>query len=131
MPAARPLPRKYLSYLEEVQEHLRLMAQKARLALTEIERGYGVQKQLPVLLRDIEAGAYRVALDLSEIQIASDCDECPAAPAATSAQIHLLVLAEELDRQAELARRHARGVPRAAAEGASVSERRETMNGHG
>lgn len=107
MPAAKSLPRKYLTTLDDVQEQLRLMAQKARLALTELETGRAPCRQAPVLLRDIEAGAYRIALELSEIKVANDCDECPSAPSVTSAQIHLYVLAEELDRQATLAREKA------------------------
>ena len=94
MPAARSLPRKYLTVLEDMQEQLRLLAQKARLALTELESSRPPYRQLPVLLRDIEAGAYKAALELSEIKVADDCDECPSAPAITSAQIHLYVLAE-------------------------------------
>ena len=107
MPAAKSLPRKYLTTLEDAQEQLRLLAQKARLALSELESSRPPYRQLPVVLRDIEAGAYKVALELSEIKIATDCDECPSAPAITSAQIHLYVLAEELDRQAEIARERA------------------------
>jgi len=114
MPLARALPRKYMSSLEEAQEHLGLIAQRARVALSEVEHGRPPYQQTLVILRDIEASAYRVALELFQLEIASACDECPSAPPTTSAQIHLLVLAEEMERQAQLARQHAlssSGVP--------------------
>ena len=110
MPAARPLPKKFLASLEEAQFSLRLMAQRARRALEEVE---GQGKPLPqtrTVLREIEAGAYRLALDLSRLEVAGSCDGCPAAPATTALQAQMLVLANELERQAALARRWARGV---------------------
>lgn len=107
MPTARPLPKKFLTYLEEAQDQLRLIAQRARLALAEMETGPGPYRQVPIILRDIEAGAYRVAFELSELDVAASCDECPAAPPKTSAQIHLVILADELERQATLARQWA------------------------
>lgn len=110
MPIARAMPRKYLTVLDEAQEQLRLLGQRAQLALQEVETGRSPYRQLPVLLRDIETSAYKVAFELSQIEVAGDCDECPAAPAMTSAQIHLYVLADELDRQAMLAREKANSI---------------------
>jgi len=107
MPTARPLPRKFLTCLEEMQDQLRLIAQRARLALTEMETSTGPYRQVPVLLRDIEAGAYRIAFEMSALDIAESCDECPAAPPQMSAQVHLVLLADELERQAALARQRA------------------------
>lgn len=107
MPTARPLPRKFLTCLEEMQDQLRLIAQRARLALTEMETSTGPYRQVPVLLRDIEAGAYRIAFEMSALDIAESCDECPAAPPQMSAQDHLVLLADELERQAALARQRA------------------------
>ena len=110
MPMARALPKKYLTILDESQEQLRLLAQRAQLALTEVETGRPPYRQLPVLLRDIETSAYKVAFELSQIKVANDCDQCPDAPAITSAQIHLYVLADELDRQAAIAREKANDI---------------------
>lgn len=107
MPTARPLPKKFLTCLEEMQDQLRLIAQRARLALTEMETSPGPYRQVHVLLRDIEAGAYRIAFEMSELDIAESCDECPAAPPQMSAQVHLVLLADELERQAALARQRA------------------------
>lgn len=113
MPAPRALPRKYLSLLEETQEQLRLMAQRARLALTELERNCPPYRQTPIVLRDIETDAYKAALALSEIQVAGTCDECPAAPSVTSTQIYLYTLADELEQHAQVVRSRA-GLKRSA-----------------
>lgn len=107
MPTARPLPKKFMTCLEEAQDQLRFIAQRARLALSEMETHPGPYRQVHVLLRDIEAGAYRVAFELSELEIADTCDECPAAPPQTAAQVHLVLLADELERHAALARQRA------------------------
>lgn len=104
MPTARVLPRKYISTLEDTQSELRTMAHKCKQALILSEA-----KQLPLQLRSIlqelESSAYRLAFDLSELRVAGDCHECPSAPSSTVAKTHLLVLAEELKRHAEVARR--------------------------
>lgn len=107
MPTARVLPRKYLATLEETQFELRTMAHKCKQALILSEA-----RQLPVQVRstlqELESSAYRLAYALSELSIAGDCHECPSAPASTVAKTHLLVLADELNRHAEVARRMAR-----------------------
>lgn len=107
MPVARPLPKKFLASLEDAQANLRLMAQRARLALEEVETQRRPMPQTQTVLREIEAVAYRLALDISRLEVAGTCDICPSAPATTTAQAHLLVLASELERQAELARQWA------------------------
>ena len=104
MPAANPLPRKYLSTLRTVQEELRLIAQKSRAALQEVEARRPPYTQTKGSLQDIETIAYRLAYELSQMQTAVSCDDCPSAPPTTTAQAHLLVLANTLTQQAEEAR---------------------------
>ena len=103
MPSARVLPKKYLGTLEQTQEELRLIAQKCKRAIIEIEAKQA-SHHLHSLLREVESTSYRLAFELSQLQIAGSCDGCPSAPPTTIAQAHLLVLADELERHAELAR---------------------------
>jgi hypothetical protein len=108
MPVARVLPKKFLGALLEMQEELRLVAMKCKQATLEIEARLPPQHQsLRALLQEVESTSYRLAYELSQLRIAGTCDECPSAPPTTMAQAHLLVLADELERQAELARRRA------------------------
>lgn len=108
MPIAQPLPRKYLSQLQEIQSELRILAHRARMVIEHLDTAQRSPVRLQTLLQEIETGAYRVALEISEIKVADHCGACPSAPPSTQAQIHLLVLADELDRQATLARQRAR-----------------------
>lgn len=105
MPKASPIPRKFMSQLEDAQGDLRKIACQSRNLLDDIE-----STRIPVplarsVLREIEATAYRIALDLSEVDIATSCDTCPDAPAKTKYQAHLFALSCTLQRQANLARR--------------------------
>jgi hypothetical protein len=106
MPQAYPLPKKYLSMLEGVQQDLRCMAQRARMALGEVEADEAPFELTRVILRDIEAIAYRIALDLAQMEVAGACDGCPSAPPTTQAEVILLVTATELERLAATARTH-------------------------
>ena len=107
MPEAIPLPRKYLSRLREAQEDLQLMAARSRIALQEAERQPRTLSKIEMTLREIESASYRLALALSQIEVAADCDLCPAAPATTSLQAYMLVLASELEQKAEQMRANA------------------------
>lgn len=108
MPSARVLPKKFLGSLVDVQDELRLIALKCKQATFEIEARMPSQHQsLRSLLQEVESTAYRLAFELSQLRVAGACDECPSAPPTTVVQAHLLVLADELERQAELARRRA------------------------
>jgi hypothetical protein len=69
-----------------------------------------VPETLEAALRDIESSAYRIALELAEMKVVDDCNGCPCAPSSLPSQVHLLVLADELERQALLARRRAQTV---------------------
>ena len=109
MPTAHPLPKKYIGILGEAQTELRCIAQRARTALEEVEADEQPFELTRIILRDIESVAYRIALDLSGLEISGACDGCPSAPSSTRAQAALIVMASELERQAELARAHARG----------------------
>jgi hypothetical protein len=106
MPQAYPLPKKYLSILESAQGELRCVAQRARTALGEVEAEEEPYELTRVILRDIEAIAYRIALDLAQLEIAGACDGCPSAPPTTQAEAILLVTAAELERLALHARSH-------------------------
>ena len=111
MPEPQRLPRKYLSQLLQVQEELRLLGQKAQLAHDRLSSSYHHCDSIEASIRDIESMAYRLALELAELKTADDCTGCPLAPSSVPAQVHLLVLADELERQALLARRRAQEAP--------------------
>ena len=103
------LPRKYLSVLVTTREELQVLARRARTALEEVEAEDEPYQLARIILRDIEAEAYRLALELSTVEVTGSCDGCPSAPASTEAQALLLVLASELERQASIARSHVNG----------------------
>ena len=104
MPQAHPLPKKYMSILGGAQSDLRCMAQRARMALEEIEADEVPFELTRVILRDIESISYRIALDLAMLEIAGTCDGCPSSPPTTQAEVVLLVTATELERLASQAR---------------------------
>ena len=104
MPKASPLPRKYASLVDEAQANLRLLAQKAKAVVAHLETHQRVSPHVQTSLHEIEAMAYRTALDLAEIEVANGCDGCPSAPPMTAVQAHLLVLADTLERHAAAAR---------------------------
>lgn len=107
MPEPQKLPRKYLSQLQQAQEDLRLLAHQARAAYTQLGSPRCAMDNLRMLLREIESSSYRIALELTELKVVEDCSGCPCAPSKLPAQVHLLVLADELERQAHLARQRA------------------------
>lgn len=107
MPVARPLPKKFLANLEQTQEELRIIAQKSKVALAEVEAKRTPFAQTRAILQEIEATAYRLAYELASLRFAQDCNGCPLAPPATDAQVYLMVLAEQLQQQAEFARSRA------------------------
>lgn len=104
MPKANPLPRKYIATIDEAQYDLQEIAKLARKMLNLITQSLRQDRQIDVILRDIEARAYKLAYELSEIEISNDCSSCPVAPPITKPMAHLLVLADELEMQAALAR---------------------------
>lgn len=107
MPKASPIPRKYITTIEEAQDDLRFIAHQARTVIEGIKANKLTSQQIHSLLQEIETKAYKVALELAAIEIADNCDMCPAAPPTTRAQAHLLVLANLLVREAGLARQAA------------------------
>lgn len=109
MPQASPLPRKYLACINEAQEFLRIIAAKSQRAQEEVSTSNRSATHLLALLREIEAMSYRIALELSNIEVAKDCNQCPSAPAVTSLQAYTLVLASELERHVKLLRSEALG----------------------
>ena len=127
MASPNPIPRKYMTYLESVQNDLEVMAKKARQTLTDLRFEHGNRTTSIHQLLEIEATAYRLALELSDIRIADDCDGCPAAPPTTIAQSYLLVMADELERQAALARRQAQSQATIFEEVEEVLRRKKTL----
>jgi len=107
MPEPQRLPRKFLAQLRQAQDDLRLLAQQAKAICEQLRSPRCATDTLRTMLREMESNAYRIALELSELKVAEDCNGCPCAPPSITAQAHLLVLAEELERQASLARRRA------------------------
>ena len=98
------LPRKYLTQIQQVQEELRTVAQKSRMVLEQLSNPRVALDSVLTTLREIESSAYRIALGLAELRFTDDCTGCPNAPASTPSMVYLMVLADELERQAHLAR---------------------------
>ena len=129
-----PLPKKYLTILAAAKEELQVLARRARTALEEVEAEEEPYQLARMILRDIEAEAYRLALELSSLEVTGSCDGCPSAPASTEANVTLLVIAGELERQASIARRQALGKGRErTAISFQLSENGQSphRNGHG
>ena len=128
MPIPNPIPRKYATYLNNAQGDLQVIARKSRTAMQDLDDvGQLSARQIRHLLLEIEATAYRLALELSDIRIADDCDGCPAAPPTTIAQSYLLVMADELERQAVLARHQAQSQGTLFEEVEEVLRRKKTL----
>ena len=126
------LPRKYLSILVTTREELQVLARRARTALEEVEAEDEPYQLARIILRDIEAEAYRLALELSTLEVTGSCDGCPSAPPTTEANVMLLVIAGELERQASIARSQALGKARErSAISFQYSENRQSSNGNG
>ena len=87
MPVARPLPKKFLANIEQTQEELRVIAQKSKVALAEVEAKRTPFAQTRAILQEIEAMAYRLAYELASLRFAQDCNGCALAPPATDAQV--------------------------------------------
>lgn len=96
MSKANPFPRKYISTIQTTQDELRFIAKQARLALEELESGKCPLYRTENRLRDIETKSYKVAYELSEIDIADDCTSCPLAPPVTKYQVSLAFIAKQL-----------------------------------
>lgn len=101
------LPRKFLAQIRQAQDDLRLLAHQAGVVCEQLRSPRPAIDTVRTLLREIEGNAYRIALELAELKVVEDCGGCPCAPTRISAQVHLLLLADELERQADLARQQA------------------------
>ncbi|MFN8495678.1 MAG: hypothetical protein U0350_49255 [Caldilineaceae bacterium] len=101
------LPRKFLAQIRQAQDDLRLLAHQAGLVCEQLRNPRPAIDAARTLLREMEGNAYRIALELAELKVVEDCGGCPCAPPRISAQVHLLLLADELERQADLARQQA------------------------
>ena len=99
------IPRKYLSVLSDSQSTLKGIAIRAHNMANELQRkGDAWTGTVITQLRDIEAEAYRVALDLTDIEVASGCHNCPAAPIVTESDLRLGLLSERLQQLVDFAR---------------------------
>ena len=107
MTPPNPMPRKYQMVLDSIVAELQIIGRKARATLQEVETHNAPPQQARHALREIEAMAYRMALELSDIQTTEGCDGCPAAPPSIQAKAHLFAIADELEHQAALARAQA------------------------
>lgn len=91
------MPMKYKRLIEEAVIDLRLLAEKIVTAQTALRTKDYALHDLQNTMRDIEVSCLRIALDLSEIDVASDCDACPSAPSMIKYQAALLAIARSLD----------------------------------
>jgi hypothetical protein len=98
-----------MNVLVTTRGELQVLARRARSALEEVEAEEEPYQLARMILRDIEAEVYRLALELSMLEVTGSCDGCPSAPATTEANVTLLVIANELERQASIARSHVNG----------------------
>ena len=113
MPIPKPLPRKFMTILEEATGDLRVAGSRTQAVAAHFEGDKRIPAEVKIQLREIEATVYRAAFSLSQVQVAETCDGCSLAPALTSAQAHLFVMSNILTDQADLAHRMAEGnVPR-------------------
>ncbi|MBX3001377.1 MAG: hypothetical protein KF893_22840 [Caldilineaceae bacterium] len=102
MPAAHPLPRKHASAIRDSLDDLKCLAQRIGLLLTQLEdTERPSSRSLKSTLQEIQSDCYAVALRLSEIELAQNCDSCPCAPARTSTEIYLALLSQKLRQMAE------------------------------
>lgn len=84
---------------------MRLIGQQAKQVRMDLESAGRAPSEALIYLREIEALAYRTAFDISELQVAGNCDTCPSAPPTTQSQVVLITLASELDQRAAYLRR--------------------------
>ncbi|MFN8495564.1 MAG: hypothetical protein U0350_48675 [Caldilineaceae bacterium] len=100
MSKAQPIPRKYKSYLDEAQDNLRCIAGKLQLVCEILQSDHPSVSNVCMTLIEMKALAYKTALELSEIEVATDC----LAPSTTWYETELCVLADALERLADDAR---------------------------
>lgn len=103
MPPARPIPRKYVSTVRQSLEDLDEIVEKAKSIRLQLAKHPPKIIDIRTVLHEIEIIAYRVALELSKMQIADSCENCPAAPAVTEADVRLTLLTDQLKQLADFA----------------------------
>lgn len=102
MPAAQPLPKKHTATIRDALGDLKGLAQRIGWVIEQIDAAE--RPALPLLkptLQEVQASCYAVALRLSEIELAENCDTCPCAPARTSIEIYLALLSQKLRQLSE------------------------------
>jgi len=104
MPKPQSIPKKYKACIEEAIIELRLVAEKmVAMRATLRDKDYALH-EIQSDLRDIELACLSTALDLSEIDVASDCNACPSAPPMIKYQAALEAIAKHLEQLADYSR---------------------------
>ena len=102
MPGAQPLPKKHYGTIRDSIAELKGVGMRISNLLDTLQSANRVPPpQVQAALQEILSTCYGVALRLSEIEIADNCDNCPLAPARTTADLHLQLLSQKLRHLAE------------------------------
>ena len=97
MPGAQPLPRKHLTTIRDATETLKAMANRIARMLEMLDEGERPSaNHTRATLQSLQSTCYSVALSLSEVDIADNCDTCSLAPPKTSAELQLTILSNKL-----------------------------------
>ncbi|MBI1298941.1 hypothetical protein GC175_28760 [bacterium] len=84
---------------------------RINLLLDMLHANRGSSPQVQAALQEMLSICYGVALRLSEIDIADNCDNCPFAPAHTTADLHLQLLSQKLRHLADEAKQASQREP--------------------
>ncbi len=105
MPGAQPLPKKHFATIRDGIADLKGVGLRISNLLDMLQSTNRIPpSQIHTTLQELLLTCYGVALRLSEIDIADNCDNCPFAPAHTTADLHLHLLSEKLRHLADEAR---------------------------
>ena len=112
MPGAQPLPKKHYATIRDSIADLKGVGVRINLLLDTLHQSNRLSSpQVQATLQEMLATCYGVALRLSEIDIADNCDNCPFAPAHTTADLHLQLLSQKLRHLADEAKQASQREP--------------------